>query len=97
MQTTDSEIQANRMILQAIRVALRELKVVGDTSRSSVIFHLSELFIGVTESLEAAHVGEIGYDTVLDRLRSRASELGIERWVDHNVAEVHRMFRERMP
>lgn len=52
-------------------------------------YHLADLLHNVVLEMENAAEGEKSYDDVLAILNERASELGLERWLESTLATIN--------
>lgn len=75
---------AHRLLFRA----LLELRSQGHEHQNKVVFHLADLFHTVVLEMERAARGECSYEDVMHTLQERASEKGLRKWLDHNLAEL---------
>jgi hypothetical protein len=62
--------------------ALIEIRAQGLEHKNKLVFHLADLFHNTVLDLENAAEGKIPYEEALKKLRERAGEKGLERWLD---------------
>jgi hypothetical protein len=74
-----------RLLYDLLFDALLEIREDASEAESKAAFHLADLFHPLPKWLRELDEGLISADDVLDRLRQRAHERGIEAWLKHRV------------
>lgn len=67
--------------------ALLEMRSQGHETHNQLVYWLSDLFHAVVLEMERAAEGKASYDDVLELLRQRAVERGLERWLAEAIAK----------
>lgn len=79
---TDSEL-----LHHLLYRALIEIREQGQDQSNKVVFHLADLFHCVVPQMGRASAGDSTHAEVLEMLRERARERGLDRWVDARTTE----------
>jgi hypothetical protein len=69
-------------------VAFLDIRAASRSSGDTVSYHLADLLHVLPLQLAQATRGECNYSELLDSLRTRAREQGIERWVDDRIRQL---------
>jgi hypothetical protein len=81
-------MSANHTVHRLLFRALLEMRSQGHEHHDKVVFHLADFFHTVVLEMERAARGECSYQDVMRTLEERATEKGLRRWLDHNLAEL---------
>ena len=57
-------------------------------AEDKVAYHLSDLFHNVPDMLKRVEKGEIEYCDVLDAIKKKAEERGVEGWIKNNLEQL---------
>lgn len=68
--------------------ALVEMRAEGHEQKDKLVFHLADLFHNIVLEMENAAEGEKSYDEVLALLIERASQRGLQRWLESALAQI---------
>lgn len=84
--TMTAEQLVHRLLFQA----LLEMRSESHESGNKVVFHLADLFHNPSIMMEKAAIGDpnCGYDDVLEFLKKRAQEKGIEKWLEQRMEQI---------
>jgi hypothetical protein len=83
-QTTSVET-VHRLLFRA----LLEIRSEGHEWKNKLVFHLADLFHQIVLEMENAAEGRCSYEDVMRILEERAKEKGLEKWLDHNRADLN--------
>jgi hypothetical protein len=85
---TTNSLDPSHAVHRLLFRALLEMRSQGHEHQDKVVFHLADLFHTVALDMERAARGECGYGEVMQHLQQRASEKGLRKWLDSNLAAV---------
>ncbi|HSV15370.1 MAG TPA: hypothetical protein VLI90_14010 [Tepidisphaeraceae bacterium] len=68
--------------------ALLELRIEGHESKNAKVFRLADLFQQLPNRLRDMQQGKIEESQILEELRQRARERGVEQWLDLHLPQL---------
>jgi hypothetical protein len=86
MQT--KQLSAIETVHRLLFRALLEMRSQGQEQKNKLVFHLADLFHNIVLEMENAAEGRSNYDEVLRLLEERASEKGLGKWLESNLADL---------
>jgi hypothetical protein len=84
------DVRASTLVHRLLFDALTEIRDEGHTAGNKLVFHLSDLFHQAVLQMEQAAEGDqsVGYDTVLESLKSAARRKGCGEWMDRHLEQI---------
>jgi len=90
-------ISPRRMLYQLLYDALIEIRAEGHAMSTTQVVQLADLFHTIPLQLERMERGEVSPEDVLHGLQTRARATGMDRWVEHRIAQDAARAGDRTP
>ncbi len=78
-------MNSKTVIHALIYYALIEIRMEAHHIQNNKIFHLADLLHNVPLALDRASDEAAAYDEILDQIRGKAKDKGIEKWVEYVI------------